>query len=94
MKTSFKIRCLADILLFLFFCFSFLTGLALYFLPDGPRSGRFLFLGFLKHQWASLHNFSSLILVFLGALHLFFYRKVFSQSIKSFFKKSKPGQNK
>jgi len=59
-----------DIVMFVSFLVSALSGLVLFFiLPKGTGSDSFIFL---RYEWIEIHNWSSFALIFIVLIHLIF----------------------
>ena len=62
-----KTNIIIDILAFIAFIFSALSGIVLLWIA--PRGGS-TFLGLLKNGWTGIHNISSMILIILVIIHI------------------------
>ena len=74
------INALVDIGCLVTFILSLATGLVIYlFLPEGSgRGGSWaMYLGITRHQWVTLHNYTSFVFVALLIIHLLLHWKFF-----------------
>jgi uncharacterized iron-regulated membrane protein len=47
-----------------------ITGVILYHIPEGRRSGWEMFWGVTKHTWQDIHDYSGFLLIAVVAIHL------------------------
>jgi len=82
---------IVDVLMGLSFLVTAMTGVIIFFfLPGGvPRSGYQTFLGIIKQDWTSAHNWSGLIMIFLVLVHLVLHWRWILCMTKSLFASKK-----
>ncbi len=82
-----KIKGLIYLSLLIVWTISALSGLILYFAPDGQRSGQKLLLWNLsKHQWSGIHAKISFLALAITLIHIFLDWKIFIVVIKNLWK--------
>jgi len=86
-----KARYIVDMVTFLSFIVTAITGLVIFFfLPSGVRQGRLQeFLGIQKATWSFVHDWAGIIMIIFAFIHVIFYWKVFVCMTKNFFLPSK-----
>ncbi len=83
-KFKFKFRGFTSLLMFFSFLISLISGIVLYFPPQGKIAHwtHWTFWGLDKEMWGALHINSSLILFIIAILHLYYNWKVLLRYIK------------
>jgi hypothetical protein len=83
-KFNFKFRAFTSLLLFFSFLISLISGIVLYFPPQGKIANwtHWTFWGLDKERWGALHINSSLVFFIIAALHLYYNWKVLFRYIK------------
>jgi hypothetical protein len=89
-----------DLIIAIGFIFSAASGLVLFFSPSagGYQGGRNLaygedFLLLSRHQWTTLHDWSSIVMISGGFLHLVLHWRWIKCMTKKLFRRSKPSQS-
>jgi predicted ferric reductase len=86
-----KINFIVDLLAFVSFLVTALTGLALkFFMPGGVRQGRLQeFLGIQKEVWTEIHDWAGILLIILVVVHFVLHWEWVVCMIKNMFKADK-----
>ncbi len=81
-----KAKLIVDLLMFIDFIIIALSGFVLWImLPSGSGAGKFgseSALGLLRHEWISMHNLTSVVLIVLLIIHLILNRRWISYMLK------------
>ena len=83
-KTKFRFRGFTSLLMFFSFLISLISGIVLYFPPQGKIAHwtHWTFCGLDKEMWGALHINSSLIFFIIAVFHLYYNWKVIVRYVK------------
>ncbi len=84
-----KINYWIDIIMFVGFLITAVTGVVLFFMPKGPRSSLSSFLGIIKHTWGEIHNGVGIGLIIVVLIHFILHWNWFVCMTRNIFKKKK-----
>jgi len=84
-----KINYIVDFFITLSFIITAISGLIMFFfLPEGVQRGGYQqFLGLIKKNWVTLHNYAGIIMVVLVIIHFILHWDWIVCMIKGFFSK-------
>lgn len=90
MNSKLKTKYIIDLITFISFIITIITGLAIkFFMPSGIRqAGQQIFLGITRHSWIEIHDWAGIIMIIFALIHVIMYWKMFTCMTKNFFKKN------
>jgi len=87
-----KINYIVDLLMFISFLISAISGILFLFFPIGPRAGWYEIFGLSRGELRNIHVIFGILMVILGTIHFLLHWKWIVVMTKSFFKKEKNGE--
>ncbi len=86
-KSNPKINYVVDVLMFICFLITAISGILFLLFPEGRRSGWYQIGGFTKGELKDFHTIFGILMIIFGTIHFLLHWRWIVTMTKSFFKK-------